>query len=1050
MKPLKLLAGAAVVALASPFGIAQAAQPTAANRFETAPTGQIDSKLVPSSQRTDAVRVIVEVTGDPVAVVQAKSDKELTGRDKAAIRSQLKGKQKPVKDKAKVLGGKVLAEMQDAYNGVKVEVAGNKLAELAKAPGVKAVHAVEIHTRSNATSGAYLGVPGVWEATGLTGEGVKVAIIDTGVDYTHADFGGPGTVEAYAAADATDTVAADPALFGPDAPRVKGGYDFVGDDYDASAAAGSPLLIPKPDPNPLDCQGHGSHVAGTAAGGGVTADGEAYTGPYDESAEGTVWKIGPGIAPEADIYAYRVFGCDGSTDVTVEAIDRAVADGVDVINMSLGSSYGTADDPSAVASTNAVGAGVVVIASAGNAGPNPYVTGSPGVGKGVVSVAANDGTASFPGAEIHLPDGTAIPAIVANGIDPVPAGPFTVVHLKDIDGTPENESLGCSLNAYTANGVTAGANQLAVSVRGTCARVARAVYAQQAGAAAAAMIDSSRNFPPYEGPITSNPDNNEAYEVTIPFLGVRGVLGPDPTADGDKLVAAHGQSVTLSKKDLPNPAFTNFASFSSGGPRTGDSGLKPSVTAPGVSIMSAEVGTGSGGYFNSGTSMAAPQVAGVAALNVQAHPGWSAEAISANLVNTADPSKVGNYRLTLGGAGLVDVAQSVDNTVTAVSDPFETPSGSLQEPSIGFGFVESTTSFTGKKKITLTNHGTSAKTYAVAAQPTPQTVPATVKFSPRSVTVPAGGSATVDVTLTVDMTKVGSALAPGHAFYEASGNVVFSGDSELRVPYLAVPRAMAKVDAKLKGNLNSKAIANKNSPMKVDVEVTNRGGAIDTAADFYTLGLTDAQGDVPVTGHGTDLRAVGVQSFADGDDQLLVFAVNTWDRYSNAARNETGVDIDVDNDGTTDWTVFSVDSGLVRSGSVNGVNEVFLAEAGGGLYAAGFYASSPTDNSTVLLPVYAADLGITAEKGTFAYTGYVSSIADSAANDAFEGTALYNPWKPALSNGQWVDVAKGNAKKQATVAIDRAEFAAQKPGGVMVVAYDNKAGADEAILLLAK
>ncbi|HHU37772.1 MAG TPA: S8 family serine peptidase, partial [Propionibacterium sp.] len=75
------------------------------------------------------------------------------------------------------------------------------------------------------------------------------------------------------------------------------------------------------------------------------------------------------------MYAYRVFGCDGSTDVTVEAIDRAVADGVDVINMSLGSSYGTADDPSAVASTNAVGAGVVVIASAGNSGPNPYVTG---------------------------------------------------------------------------------------------------------------------------------------------------------------------------------------------------------------------------------------------------------------------------------------------------------------------------------------------------------------------------------------------------------------------------------------------------------------------------------------------------------------------------------------------------------------------------------------------------------------------------------------------------------------------------------------------------
>src|SRR5690606_34159609 len=120
----------------------------------------------------------------------------------------------------------------------------------------------------NATSVPFLGVPAVWQDTGFTGEGIKVAILDTGIDYTHATFGGPGTTEAYEAAHAAGTEPADPTMFGPDAPRVKGGIDLVGDDYDANDDAS----IPQPDDNPLDCHGHGTHVAGTAGGSGVTAD----------------------------------------------------------------------------------------------------------------------------------------------------------------------------------------------------------------------------------------------------------------------------------------------------------------------------------------------------------------------------------------------------------------------------------------------------------------------------------------------------------------------------------------------------------------------------------------------------------------------------------------------------------------------------------------------------------------------------------------------------------------------------------------------------------
>ena len=124
-------------------------------------------------------------------------------------------------------------------------------------------------------------------------------------------------------------------------------------------------LIPKPDPNPMDCNGHGTHVSGTATGTGVNADGTAYAGPYNGSVDTAAMGIGPGVAPGAELYGLRVFGCAGSTNLTAAAINWATdpnrdgdpSDHVDVINMSLGSAYGTPDDPSAAASNNAAALG---------------------------------------------------------------------------------------------------------------------------------------------------------------------------------------------------------------------------------------------------------------------------------------------------------------------------------------------------------------------------------------------------------------------------------------------------------------------------------------------------------------------------------------------------------------------------------------------------------------------------------------------------------------------------------------------------------------------
>ena len=924
-------------------------------RFQKAPSaGSVGTLARPLSVGADGrVTVIVEMQGDPVAVVEARKGRDLTATERDTVKNTLKKAQDAIAGSIRSKGGRIQANMQSAYNGIQVSIPASQVNAVAALPNVVAVHAVRTYSIDNSVSVPFLGVPQVWQDTGYTGRHIKVGIIDTGIDFTHANFGGPGTPEAYTQANADEAQPADPALFGPNAPRVKGGYDFVGDAYDGDNT-------PVPDANPLDCQGHGSHVAGTAAGDGVKSDGSTYTGPYNASTTSKSFRIGPGVAPQADLYAIRVFGCEGSTSVVVPAIDWAVDHGMDVINMSLGSTYGFENDPDAVAASNAIGAGVVVVTSAGNEGPSPYVVGSPSVGDGVISVAAVDSTATFPGARVTI-GSQVIDAINANGANLAGLPALTIVRLSDDPATTaEDESLGCSVAAYEHAGVTSGSGQLAVSTRGFCARVAKAIYAQQAGAAAALMVNTSADYPPFEGEITSNPDTGEAYTVTIPFLGV------SSTASAAFVT---GQSATLVSAILQNPGFRGYASFSSSGPRSGDSAVGPDLAAPGVSIVSTGVGTGNEAETISGTSMAAPHVAGAAALAVQAHPAWKPAEIAAALVSTADPASVAGQQLSRGGVGLVDIAQAVTTKVTATGDAFRTDDGWLRESALSFGFQESSQGFGGVKTITIENHGSRAVTYRVSSAPTDQSAAAKVTLNRTSVTVPAGGKATVVVTLKAATSAVGTSIAgvDQFSFYKISGDIVLtSGSSTLRVPYLLVPRSNSRVAA-TSGDLFPRKDSVKDG--QKSVKLSNPLGALAADADFYTWGLKDAK-DVPttITDSGFDLRAAGVQSFDYGDDQLVVFAVNTHKRWSNAASNEFDVVIDTNGDSAPDWIVFSADSGLVRTGDPTGVSEVFLYDlATGSLGASGFLAVAPTDSSTLLLPVWASDLGVTDATGAFSY-----------------------------------------------------------------------------------
>ena len=259
-------------------------------------------------------------------------------------------------------GATLLSSLKVGANGLRVRIPAAEIQNIRTLPGVRSVGRVVKYRINNITSVPWVGAPEVWDKFKVKGEGVRIGIIDSGIDYTHANFGGPGTPEAYAA---NDPNVIEPHSF--PTKKVVGGYDFAGPTYNADDADNS---VPQPDPDPLDGNnpdnpgnGHGSHVAGTAAGLGVPG------------------KIGPGVAPAAKLYALKVFGDQGgSTNLVSDAIEWALdpnhdgnmRDHLDVINMSLGSDYGDPNDPSAISADNAAKLGIIVVTSAGNAGSAPY------------------------------------------------------------------------------------------------------------------------------------------------------------------------------------------------------------------------------------------------------------------------------------------------------------------------------------------------------------------------------------------------------------------------------------------------------------------------------------------------------------------------------------------------------------------------------------------------------------------------------------------------------------------------------------------------------
>lgn len=787
------------------------ATPLSAQRF-SAPSRVPDSVDAPSMQ--DKVPVMVQLKDAPASVMYAAALKSAqaqadTARNYALAHPKLKSSKKLLSAKpqavqvsanesAKVatevkrldvaqqallgrltddnIKGRVMFRVQRAYNGIAMWVSPDKISQVASLPGVAAVHPMSPKFRTATFSDIdFLNTRSVWTKPplGIHGENIKVAVIDSGLDYIHANFGGPGTVGYPNVPD--HTVA--PNAYFP-SPKVPGGYDFAGDNYDANF--NDPGHAAAPDPDPFDCGGHGSACASLVAGYGVTNAGFTYSGNYDASnpvISGLT--IPPGFAPNAKLFPLRVFGCGGSTLLVEQAIEWAMdpngdgnfSDRVDVISMSLGSNDGYADDADDIAATNAAAIGINVLSAAGNAGDTYYIHSSPAAATGTLGIAAsyNDQngfiydalvTANAPGAIA----GMSYKGIQASGSPDFPAGGLTgnVVYAIPADGGPAQTP--ASTAPYT-NAAQINGNICLVDRGGGVSfeqKVRRAIASGATGVIIANNANNPRNdFPPINvGLFFTSP---------IPQVGIS-------KNDGDAIKAAAafdangvstaGLNVTCTNATGsvvvgPNPAGSaagagspdTLPTYSARGPRLPDSAVKPDVTAPAEVTAVALVGTGNGFENFNGTSSATPHVAGIMALMKQLHPTWSVQELNALICGTATHdlfttvNGTGGVKVGVGriGAGRVDVGTAGAAGVVAYNG---TDPGLI---GVSFGVVDVPVdgARTLTKAITVANKSAAPVTYNLTVQDVVTATGASFSVSAPSITVNAGSTGTFNVTYSV-------------------------------------------------------------------------------------------------------------------------------------------------------------------------------------------------------------------------------------------------------------------------------------------------------------
>ncbi|KAF9922857.1 hypothetical protein FBU30_007000 [Linnemannia zychae] len=473
------------------------------------------------------------------------------------------------------------------------------------------------------------GIKMVHEKLGLTGKGIKVGIIDTGVDYKHPALGG---------------------CFGPGC-KVAYGYDFVGDDYDN---ADTDKDTPKPDSDPMDCAGHGTHVAGIVA---ARNEGPHATGPQSFV----------GVAPDAIIGAYRVFGCEGevSDDVLLAALKRAYRDGMDIVNLSLGGSSGWPEEPYATACSAYIKKGLHIAIANGNDGEEGlFEDGAPATAAGAIAVGSVDNTHFLgPAADVIWQsvgqDGKVIdsPSIgryeetsvagsgMVGQIGMAMGSNEADIPLKNFRSdityvlyAPEKDPLGCtSYDKATIDreNQVPRSNIVVIIRRGGCTFSEKAKMVDKAKLGGILVYD----IVPEQRPLGMSVSGYNISAAGLSFEDATLLL--DALKAKDPAIRNGGRKLTarFSKTDqvLKLASGGKISDFSSWGP---DARLqyKPDIVAPGGMIYST-FPLAKGGFSTlQGTSMASPYMAGVQALYLAKYGKTTPMDLLRILQSTAVPS----------------------------------------------------------------------------------------------------------------------------------------------------------------------------------------------------------------------------------------------------------------------------------------------------------------------------------------------------------------------------------------------------------------------------
>ncbi|QRV79003.1 pyrolysin [Ceratobasidium sp. AG-Ba] len=619
------------------------------------------------------------------------------------------------------------------------------LIKLAQANGVQSITPVHIYPGPKPVSKSIVGtsdpaaakdtfsthvMTGVdkLHADGYFGKGIKIGIIDTGIDYTHPALGGK---------------------FGP-GNKVIGGYDFVGDAYTGNAGTPAPV----PDNDPLDqCNGHGTHVAGII--------GANPNNPYNIS----------GVAYESEINAYRVFGCDGSVpdDILIDSLLRAYKDGNDVITLSIGGPDGWTEAVSGVVASRIADEGRIVTIAAGNDGQyGSWYSSGPGTGLSVISVGSVDNTV----ATVQKAVASNSKEIAYQGLEPLDIPSGLGLYATSSDTTVADDA--CNPLPATTPDLT---NKLVIIRRGTCTFVSKLDNAAKFGAKYFLIYDnkdqtlSTVSTGNYTGALISQADGI--------FLVTQGV--PQGLT-----VSFPNNPSTISV-----PGGGLMSSFSTYGP-SNDMYFKPAVSAPGGNILSTYPVPLGPYAILSGTSMATPFVAGSSALLLQIKGKTAATAKAARTLfqNTAVPVKQTATNTSLletashQGAGLVQVYDAIHATGTI------TPAELLLNDTANFKGVQ--TIFiknSGKKVVTYTlSHvpaGTAPTINGIENNLGPVQLvnnAATVSFALTKVTVLPGLSFPVILSIKPPTGVDAKTLPVYSGFIKAKG----SDGSTLQATYLGV------------------------------------------------------------------------------------------------------------------------------------------------------------------------------------------------------------------------------------------------------------------------